>query len=228
MAASTDADDPSMLSFHSIPSFGKGAIQCFPSNVSNVKQRAVQHFKDVLQCAIPAFEGLFPDSHDEVVHILLFCLAEWHAIAKLGIHTDNSLDLLSQATRCLGQQLRKFWDFTCSAFRTMELPGKIAAHQKKSANLNSAGAGTGSPGARLKAFNMQTYKLHALGDYVSSIKMFGTTDSYTTQIDDADKDEDIQDDAGKDEDISKDCNSDVDDSDDCGSDSDNEGSAFKF
>lgn len=64
----------------------------------------------------------------------------------------------------------------------MELPGEIAARQKKISNLNSAGAGTGPSGARPKAFNMQTYKLHALGDYVSSIKMFGTTDSYTTQI----------------------------------------------
>ncbi|KAG2045389.1 hypothetical protein BDR06DRAFT_1015731 [Suillus hirtellus] len=62
----------------------------------------------------------------------------------------------------------------------MELPREIAARQKKSSN--SAGAGTGPSGVCPKAFNMQTYKLHALGDYVSSIKMFGTTDSYTTQI----------------------------------------------
>ncbi|KAG2335230.1 hypothetical protein BDR05DRAFT_1042261 [Suillus weaverae] len=171
-----------MLSFHSIPSFGKGAIRRFPSNVSDVKQRAARHFEDVLQCAIPAFEGLFPNSHDEVVRILLFRLAEWHALAKLRIHTDDSLDLLSRATRCLGQQLRKFRDSTCSVFRTMELPGEIAARQRKSSNLNSAGAGTEPSKARPKAFNMQTYKLHALGDYVSSIKMFGTTDSYTTQI----------------------------------------------
>ncbi|KAG2336568.1 hypothetical protein BDR05DRAFT_985238, partial [Suillus weaverae] len=53
--------------FRSIPSFRKGAIQCFPSNISDMKQRAAQHFEDILQCAIPAFEGLFPDSHDEVV-----------------------------------------------------------------------------------------------------------------------------------------------------------------
>ncbi|KAG2058593.1 hypothetical protein BDR06DRAFT_980408 [Suillus hirtellus] len=165
--------------FHSILSFGKGAIQCFPSNVSN----------DVLQAslilaayAIPAFEGLFLNSHNEVVCILLFCLAKWHTLAKLQIHTGNSLDLLSQATRCLGQQLQKFQDSTCSAFWTMELPGEIAAHQKNIFNLNSAGAGTGPSGAHPKAFNMQTYKLHALGDYISSIKMFGTTDLYTTQI----------------------------------------------
>ncbi|KAG2359501.1 hypothetical protein BDR07DRAFT_1488186 [Suillus spraguei] len=147
-----------------------------------MKQRAAQNFEDVLQCAIPAFEGLFQDSHDEVVRILLFRLAEWHAFTKLRIHTDDSLDLLSQALRRLGQQLRKFRDSTYSVFQTVELPEEIAARQRKSVNLNSASAETGPSGARPKAFNIQTYKLHALGNYVNSIKMFGTTDSYTTQI----------------------------------------------
>ena len=34
----------------------------------------------------------------------------------------------------------------------------------------------------LKTFNLNIYKFHALGDYVDMIKMFGTTDSYTTQV----------------------------------------------
>jgi hypothetical protein len=34
---------------------------------------------------------------------------------------------------------------------------------------------------RRKKFNMATYKFHALGDYVQTIRMFGTTDSYSTQ-----------------------------------------------
>jgi len=29
--------------------------------------------------------------------------------------------------------------------------------------------------------NLQTYKLHALADYPSQIRMYGTTDSYSTQ-----------------------------------------------
>jgi hypothetical protein len=33
-----------------------------------------------------------------------------------------------------------------------------------------------------KVFNMCTYKLHALGHYVSAIAQFGTTDSYSTQV----------------------------------------------
>ncbi len=34
---------------------------------------------------------------------------------------------------------------------------------------------------RMKVFNLSTYKLHALGDYVSAIKQFGTSDNYSTQ-----------------------------------------------
>lgn len=32
-----------------------------------------------------------------------------------------------------------------------------------------------------KSFNIQTYKFHILGDYVASIRYFGTTDSYSTE-----------------------------------------------
>ncbi|KAG1817179.1 uncharacterized protein BJ212DRAFT_1299342 [Suillus subaureus] len=34
---------------------------------------------------------------------------------------------------------------------------------------------------RKKSFNLQTYKFHVLGDYVTSIHHFGTTDSYSTE-----------------------------------------------
>jgi hypothetical protein len=36
-------------------------------------------------------------------------------------------------------------------------------------------------GPRTKSFNLTTYKLHALGDYVTMIKQFGTTDNTSTQ-----------------------------------------------
>ena len=34
---------------------------------------------------------------------------------------------------------------------------------------------------RKKSFNFQTYKFHVLGDYMASIRRFGTTDSYSTE-----------------------------------------------
>jgi hypothetical protein len=33
-----------------------------------------------------------------------------------------------------------------------------------------------------KAFNLNTYKLHSLGDYANTIRQYGTTDSYSTQL----------------------------------------------
>jgi hypothetical protein len=39
---------------------------------------------------------------------LLFRLAEWHAFAKLRMHTETTLTLMDSATEILGQELRRF------------------------------------------------------------------------------------------------------------------------
>jgi hypothetical protein len=36
--------------------------------------------------------------------------------------------------------------------------------------------------ANQRKFNLATYKTHLLGDYIKSIHMYGTTDSYSTQL----------------------------------------------
>ena len=136
---------------------------------------------------MPAFKGLFPSEHDQVIQTLLFRLAQWHALAKLRLHTDYSLKLLDEASRLLGGQLHKFWDFMCAAFKTTELASETAARwQEKACSLNTIPPGSSTisttSAARPKSFNLVTYKLHALGDYVHSIHLFGTTDSYTTQL----------------------------------------------
>ena len=59
----------------------------------------------MLKCAIPVFEGLLPKPHDTIVQDLLFGLAEWHAEAKLCMHTDSSLELLTRSTSYLGSQI---------------------------------------------------------------------------------------------------------------------------
>ncbi|KIJ58626.1 hypothetical protein HYDPIDRAFT_33994 [Hydnomerulius pinastri MD-312] len=170
--------------FRQIPSFGKGVIRRFPPNVVEARQRAARHFEDVLQCAIPAFEGLFPSEHEPIVRTLLFRLAQWHALAKLRLHTDDSLLLLDKATRLVGYQMRKFQEFTCAAFKTMELPSETAARRrrKEGKNVGVGPSATTGTTARPKTFNLLTYKFHALGDYVNTIRLFGTSDSYTTQI----------------------------------------------
>jgi hypothetical protein len=40
---------------------------------------------------------------------------------------------------------------------------------------------SGKAGRLPKTFNLNTYKLHSLGDYVNAIRKYGTTDSYSTE-----------------------------------------------
>lgn len=115
------------------------------------------------------------------MRVLLFRLAQWHALAKLRLHTDQSLVFLDEATRLLSSQLRKFRDFTCTAFHTTELPSETAARWRRKEGKSNTSNSTASA-ACPKSFNLTTYKLHALGDYVRTIRLFRTTDSDTTQI----------------------------------------------
>ncbi|KIK81964.1 hypothetical protein PAXRUDRAFT_14969 [Paxillus rubicundulus Ve08.2h10] len=94
--------------------------------------------------------------------------------------------MLDEATRLLGKELRKFKEFTCIVFKTTELPSEVAARRRRAEGKpQSESQATALAGARPKLFNLSTYKLHALGDYVNTIRMFGTTDSFTTQIGEA-------------------------------------------
>ena len=54
------------------------------------------------------FEGLLPEPHNTVVTKLLFCLAEWHALARLWFHTESTIFYLRSATTILGKQLHQF------------------------------------------------------------------------------------------------------------------------
>jgi hypothetical protein len=101
---------------------------------------------------------------------LLYKAAEWHALAKLRLHTDSTLDLLEAVTREFGRLMRQFRDKTSDKFNTVELP-------RESGTRNG-----GSRSSKKKTLNLNTYKFHALGDYVTTIRLFGTTDSYSTQL----------------------------------------------
>ncbi|KIK14867.1 hypothetical protein PISMIDRAFT_39527, partial [Pisolithus microcarpus 441] len=158
--------------FSAIPPFGVDRICCFLPNMAEMRQRVARHFEDMLQCSIPAFEGLLPMEHNAIVKTLLFHLSEWHALVKLQIHLDDSLARLDEALKRLAAEIRRFQQTTCDAFKTHELPSESKSEfPKKPASL----------AAHPKSFNILTYKFHALGDYTRSIRMFGSTDSYTTQ-----------------------------------------------
>jgi hypothetical protein len=116
--------------------------------------------------------------------MLLYQTAEWHAFAKLWLHTESTLQHLEELTTDLGQAMQKFRDTTQSAFMTFELPKEIGARnrpQKSGKGKEKAGASNTS-GRKLKILNLFTYKWHALGDYVCAIHLFGGTDGFSTQL----------------------------------------------
>lgn len=154
-----------------------------------MKKLAARDFEDLLQCSIPAFAGLLPPPHNNRVIKLLYTLAEWHALAKLRLHTDTTLEQLEHQTSELGRQMRDFEKLTCIAFETFELPRETAARVRQQAQSSASTSTAAAPAydstcsaRKPKKFNLNIYKYHSLGDYVSTIREFGTTDSYSTQI----------------------------------------------
>ena len=101
---------------------------------------------------------------------LLYKAAEWHALAKLRLHTDPTLDLLEAVTKEFGHLMRQFRDKTADEFNTVELPRGADARKGRSHS------------SKKKILNLNTYKFHALADYVATIRLFGTTDSYSTLV----------------------------------------------
>ncbi|KAF5368267.1 hypothetical protein D9615_010369 [Tricholomella constricta] len=202
--------------YRQVLTFGRSTIRRFSDNVTGLKKLAARNFEDLLQCAIPVFDGLLDDEDNDIIITLLFTLAEWHALAKLRLHTESTIRWLEQSTTDLGRQLRQFE----KSFQRKLEPVSVAKHAKQQ-HLNKTGKrqrertrgtarvarGRGAPPATVtaapdpplataqqepqaapasepspnKKFNLYLIKLHALGDYASFIRRFGTTDSYSTQ-----------------------------------------------
>ncbi|KAG2049202.1 hypothetical protein BDR06DRAFT_1012311 [Suillus hirtellus] len=169
--------------FRQVPTFGNGTIRKFANNTSEMKRIAACDFEDILQCSIAVFEGLFPAEHDSAVQSLLYRFAQWHALVKLRIHSDSTVNFLEQTFKTLSWMLQKFRRDTCATFKTMELPKEKAARQRRLTQRSEPNATSmESSGARIKKFNLGTYKFHAMGDYVSTIWLFRMMDSFTTQM----------------------------------------------
>lgn len=172
-----------------VPTFGRDTIRRFTRNTSALKKLAARDWEDMLQVCLPVLEGLLPSPCDAVVQDMLFTLCTWHAYAKLRLHTSSTLHSLSSSTTSLGTVLRRFRSKVCSLYNTRELPREEATRGRRNAALVAAQKGKGratsssnTTTTRQKLFNMATYKLHALGDYVASIIAFGPTDNYSTQV----------------------------------------------
>jgi hypothetical protein len=236
-----------------------------------------------MQCAIPAFDGLFPEPYNSAILKLLFLCAHWHALAKLRSHTDPTLDIFDNVTVKSATAFRHFANNICVHFDTRELAReegqrkcREAKRKSRSSQDNTAdtqptplhedlptssdathiapphhniaassGINRTSPcvagfpaahhsmpslsvenptpadvapqillasdpketphiippsasgternpapsvpkfsgtSGRKKNFTLNTYKYHACGDYPNTIRRYGTTDSYSTEI----------------------------------------------
>lgn len=194
--------------------YGCDTIRRFSNNVSDLKQMAACMYENILQvnvlyddrlivsntpfdlqCIMPVVDGMLPPPHDDIVLDLLFALAEWHAFAKLRLHTERTLSLFDKSVKALGKAMRRFETITCPAFDTKELPREVAARgrrqvaaaakagskgkQKAAAVLVQSRKAAG--GARRAMFSLCTYKWHAMGDYPDMIRAVGTPDITSTQ-----------------------------------------------
>jgi len=103
----------------------------------------------------------------------------------------STLNYLEALTKEFGRLMRQFRDLICSKFETVELPNEVRArahkrqHEQSKAPLRrkkpAASSESSSQNVR-KTLNLAIPKFHALGDYVRTIRMFGCTDSYSTQL----------------------------------------------
>lgn len=143
---------------------------------------------------------------------LLYRTAEWHGFAKLRMHTNSTLEHLEKLTKEFGILMRQFRDLSCSQFQTTELPREVAARNRRrhhaqakqlfkpqpqvGSEMRALGDNSPAPTDALpiqstsksnaaappKTLNLFTPKFHALGDYVPTLRMFGGSDSSSTQI----------------------------------------------
>lgn len=140
---------------------------------------------------IPCVEGLLPKPFDDIVLTLVWLCAFWHAMAKLQIHTETTVDILEDCTRTLGKATRKFAS-ACEELDTRELPNEeaargrrevnVAANQKSSKGKQRLRKKNTQSGAKKKTLNLSTFKYHSLGHYPMAIRQCGTIDNYSTQV----------------------------------------------
>ncbi|KAJ3979941.1 hypothetical protein F5890DRAFT_1630603 [Lentinula detonsa] len=109
------------------------------------------------------------------------------------MHSDTTLEWLETITKEVGMMMRAFRDKTASQFDTLELPRERDARARRQAGAMLqqpdyqaqaplTTSSTNQASRKTRKLNLFTYKFHAMGDYVSFIRLFGTTDNYSTQI----------------------------------------------
>jgi hypothetical protein len=130
------------------------------------------------------FENLLPEPYNGYVLSLLYVFAEWHAYAKLRLHTETTISYLKTSPTRLGSQMRHFDRVTREAFPgTKDLPGEVAARtrRRQARAMKDPTSGNSETKVKSRYLNLKTFKWHAMGYVTKAIRMFGTTENYSTQ-----------------------------------------------
>ena len=67
---------------------------------------------------------------------LLWYLLFWHALAKLRLHTESTLEIMEAVTSLLGKSTRQFAR-ACKTIETCELPAEVGARVRRDARVKS-------------------------------------------------------------------------------------------
>ncbi|KAI0365930.1 hypothetical protein BV20DRAFT_953323, partial [Pilatotrama ljubarskyi] len=172
-----------------MPTFGRDKIRKFWNDVSARKKLAARDYEDFLiaslrlrcgTCFMPAIEGLLPQRDDQTVSDLLYELANWHALAKLRLHTEVTLAIFRTATGHMTEAMRHFAGTTCERYETHELAKEADARVRRQ---EKQGMDTPDRAHKVVQFNvLNTYKYHSLPDYPDSVEAVGTLDNTNTQV----------------------------------------------
>ena len=111
---------------------------------------------------------------------LLFELANFHALAKLRLHTDVTVDLLEVSTDLMYRAMTSFAQTVCAAYDVYERADEVDARVRRQ---RAKDPNAPVDGARKKVeFNtINTFKYHVLGHYPIYIRIRGPLDNYSTQ-----------------------------------------------
>ena len=132
------------------------------------------------QVMIPAYEGLLPLPHNRTVLELLFELANTHALAKLRLHTEVTVDLLEVSTDHMYHAMDKFARTTCPAYDVYERADEVEARMRRQRAKNPNAPVNGAH-KKIEFNTNKTFKYHAVGHYPDYIRSHGPLDNYSTQ-----------------------------------------------
>lgn len=104
------------------------------------------------QCFIPCVELLLPPPLNSVVLDMVWDMACWHALAKLRLHTESTLQALENATTSMGRTTRRFTR-EIKDMNIYELNHEVAARGRKSGLAESKRAATWKGKEKKRAHN---------------------------------------------------------------------------